>query len=113
MQLRQLGFTYRVWGSFTKNKERIQTFNKTGDSRYTYQNKLEKTCFEPDMAYRDFKDLPRKTVSDKYYVIRQSVLLKIQNMMVIKEDLHHWFISFLIKSLQAMLLRVIICKTKN
>ena len=28
-------------------------------------NKLGKACFQHDMAYTDFKDLPRRTVSDK------------------------------------------------
>ena len=28
--------------------------------RYTYENKLDKACFQHDMAYRDFKDLPRR-----------------------------------------------------
>ena len=29
------------------------------------QNKLDKTCFQHGMAYRDFKDLTRRTVSNK------------------------------------------------
>ena len=28
---------------------------KTGDSRYIYQNELDKACFQHDMAYRDLK----------------------------------------------------------
>ena len=50
---------------FTKNKERIQKFKETGNSRYIYQNKLDKACLQHDMAYEDFKDLPRRTASDK------------------------------------------------
>ena len=34
MYLRQPGFTYSVCGPFTKNKEGIQKFKETGDSRY-------------------------------------------------------------------------------
>ena len=34
MHWKQPGFTYSSWGPFTKNKERIQKFKKTGDSRY-------------------------------------------------------------------------------
>ena len=37
MHLRQLGFTYSACGPFTKNKERIQKFEGTGDSRYIYK----------------------------------------------------------------------------
>ena len=47
--LRQPGFTYSACGPFSKNKERIQKLKKTGDSRYIYQNKLDKDCFQHDM----------------------------------------------------------------
>ena len=36
-----------------------------GDSRHTYQKKLDKAWFRHDMACCDFKDLPRRVVSDK------------------------------------------------
>ena len=48
-----------------KNKERIQKFKETGDSWYIYQNELDKACFQYGMAYRDFKDLTKRTASDK------------------------------------------------
>ena len=57
MNLRQPGYTYSAFGSFTKNKERIQKFKETGDPQYIYQNELDKGCFQHDMAYGDFKDL--------------------------------------------------------
>ena len=65
MHLRQPGFTYSACGPFTKNKERIQKFKETGDTSYIYKNELDKSCFQHDMAYGDFKDLARRTVSDK------------------------------------------------
>ena len=37
-----------------KIKERTQKIKKTGDSRYIYQNELDKPCFQHDMAYADF-----------------------------------------------------------
>ena len=55
MHLRQLAFTYSACGPFTKNKERIQKFKQTGDSRYIYRNELDKACFQHDMAYGDLK----------------------------------------------------------
>ena len=64
MHLKQRGFTYSACGSFTKNKERIQKFKETGDTTYIYKNELDKTCFQ-HMAYGDFKDLKRRTTSDK------------------------------------------------
>ena len=30
-----------------------------------YKNELDKACFQHDMAYRDFKDLAKRTASDK------------------------------------------------
>ena len=70
-----------------KNRERIQKFKERGDSRYTYQNELDKACFQHEMAYRDFKDLNRRTASDKMLCDKHLILLKIQNMMDIKEVL--------------------------
>ena len=65
MHLKQLGFTYSACGSFAKNKERIQKFKEIGDASYICKNELHKTCFPHDMAYGDFKDLARRTPSDK------------------------------------------------
>ena len=65
MHLKQPGFTCSACGPFTKNKERIQKFKETGDTSYIYKNELDKACFQHDMAYGDFKDLKRRTFSDK------------------------------------------------
>ena len=65
MHLKQPGFTYNACGTFTKNNERIQKFKETGDKSYIYKNELDKACFQHDMAYGDFKDLKRRTASDK------------------------------------------------
>ena len=63
--LKQLGFPYSTCGPYTKNKERIQKFKETGGTKYIYRNELDNACFQHDMAYRDFKDLLRKTSSHK------------------------------------------------
>ena len=65
MRLKQPRFTYSACGPFTKNKERIQKFKETGDTSYIYKNELDKACFQHDMAYGNFKDLARRTASDK------------------------------------------------
>ena len=65
MHLRQPGFTYIACGPFTKNKQRIQKFVETGDTKYIYKNESDKPCFQYDMAYGDFKNLKRRTQSDK------------------------------------------------
>ena len=65
IHLRQPGFTYSACGPFTKNKERIQKFKETGDTSYIYKNELDNACFQHDIAYGAFKDLKRRTASDK------------------------------------------------
>ena len=65
MHLRQPQFVHNTCGPFTKNRERIQKFKETGDTSYIYKNELDKACFQHDMAYRDFKDLPKRTAADK------------------------------------------------
>ena len=65
MQLKQPGFTDSACGPFTKNKERIQKLKETGNTSYIYKNELGKACFQHDMAYGDFKDVKRRTASDK------------------------------------------------
>ena len=47
------------------NKERIKKFKEKEDSRNIHLNELDKACFQHDMAYRDFKDLNRRTAADK------------------------------------------------
>ena len=65
IHLRQPGFTYSACGPFTKNKERIEKFMKTGNTDFIYKNKLDKVCFQHDMAYGKSKDLVKRTQSDK------------------------------------------------
>ena len=79
MHLKLPGFTYSACAALTKNKERIQKFKETGDMSYIYKNKLDK-------AYGDFKDLKRRTFSDKVLKDKAFNIAKILNMMGIKED---------------------------
>ena len=65
MHIRQPGFTCSACGPLKKTKKEYKNKKKTGDSRYIYQNELGKACFQHDMAYGDFKDLIRRTASDK------------------------------------------------
>ena len=57
--------TYSACGPFTKHKKRIQKFMETGDTNHIYKNKLDKTCFQHDMTLNKYKDLQRRTQSDK------------------------------------------------
>ena len=65
IHLKQPGFTYGACRPFIKNKERIQEFKETGDTKYIYENELDKACFQHDMGYGGFKNLARRTASDK------------------------------------------------
>ena len=66
MHLRQPQFVYSACGPFTRHKERIKEFKRTGDTRYIYRNELDKACFQHDSAYADHKDLINRTKSDKF-----------------------------------------------
>ena len=65
MHLRQPQFVYSACGPFTRHKERIKEFKRTGDTRYIYRNGLDKVCFQHDSAYADHKDLINRTKADK------------------------------------------------
>ena len=41
IHLKQPGFTYSACEPFIKNKERIQKFKGTGDTKYIYRNELD------------------------------------------------------------------------
>ena len=93
-----------------KTKNKIQKFKETGNSRYIYQNELDKAFFQYDIAYGDFQDLTKEQLLIKYCVI---ILLKIRNTMDINADLLQWFLSLLIKILLAKVLKIRICQTRN
>ena len=65
----------------TNTKKRLQKFKETGNSRYIYQNKIDKACFQHGMADGDFKDLTRRTASNKILCDKAIIL----NMMDMKE----------------------------
>ena len=45
--------------------KKIKKFKETGDTKYIYRNELDKACFQHDKAYRDLKDLARRTALDR------------------------------------------------
>ena len=65
MHLRQPEFVYSACGPFTRHKERIKEFKRTGDARYIYRNELDKACFQHDSTYTGHKDLINRTKADK------------------------------------------------
>ena len=102
MHLRQPQFVYSACGSFTKNKERIQKFKETRDTNYIYKNELNKACLQHDIAHGDFKDLVRRTASDK--VLRDKAFNIAKNPKYDRYQRGLWFISFLIKSQKEVVL---------
>ena len=65
MHLRQPGFIWNDCGVFAKNNEGTQKLKERVDLQYIYQNKLDKACFQHDVAYGNFQDLPKRAASDK------------------------------------------------
>ena len=65
MHLRQPRFVYSACGPFSRHKEGIKEFKRTGNTHYIYRNELDKACFQHDSAYADHKDLIHRTEADK------------------------------------------------
>ena len=104
MNLKQLEFTYSACGPFRKNKERIQKFKEIGDTSYIYKNELDKACFQHDMAYGDFKDLKRRTASDKILRDKAFNIAKNPKYDGCQRVLASMVYNFLIKSQQGVVL---------
>ena len=112
MHLGQPGFTYNACGRFTKNKERIRKFKETGDSRYIYQNELDKACFQHGITYGSFKSLTRRTAADKVFHDKAFNIAK-NSKQDTKKDLLQWSIHFLIKWLPMEELKMKLFLIKN
>ena len=106
MNLRQPEFTYRGCGPFTKNKENISKFKETGDTNYIYRNKLDKACFQHDMAYGDFKDLARRTAADKVLRDKAFNIAKDSKNDGYQKELVSMVYKFLDKKLQVVVLNL-------
>ena len=118
MHLKQPRFTNRPCQPFTKNKETILKFNEILNTKYIYRNELDKACFKHDMAYGDFKEWSKGSVSDKFLrnkafniakntkhngyqrrlvsMVFNFVLIKIPQIVVLKKKLNKWAISWTI-----------------
>lgn len=96
------GITYGACETLTTNKQRIQKFKETQDSRYIYLSELGKVCFQHNMASGDFQDLPRRTVSDK--VLHHKAFNFAENR-IYDVNLLRWFINLIIKIVPVVLLK--------
>ena len=102
MHLRHPGLTYSTFGAFTKKKDRVQEtlvkFQEEEDSRYIYQNELDKACFQYDTDSGNFKYLTKRTASDKILRDEAFNIVKNRNMMNMNVDFLQWCITFLMKN---------------
>ena len=80
-----------LWNIQEKQRKNTKEYKyntkETRDSRYIYQNELDKGCFQHDMVYGAFKDLHRRVNSGKTLRDKKINFAEIGNMMVIKEVL--------------------------
>ena len=114
MHLRQLGFTYSACGLFTKNKKRIKKkIKETADSRYIYQNELDKVWFQHDMAYGNFKDLPRTAAADKKLLERAINIAKNSKYDGYHKGLASLVYKFFNKNTLDGAVKVRLCQTSN
>ena len=67
---------------------------KKRNSPYIYQNELDKACFQHDISYGYFKDLPRRTASDKRLRDKAFNIAKNPKYLDIKGVLFQCFICF-------------------
>ena len=60
MHFKQPGFTYSACCPLKKKQKKNQ-FMQTGNTDFIYRNKLDKACFQHDMAYGKTKDLVKRS----------------------------------------------------
>ena len=65
IHLRLPGFTNSACQPTTKKKETIKGIRETDDSKYIYQNKVDKACSQRGIAFGDFNYLTKRTAADK------------------------------------------------
>ena len=102
-------FIYSTCGPFPKSKERIQKFKETEHSRYIFQNELGKACLQHDMAYGNFKDLNRRTASNK--ILRDKAINISKNPKY--DGNQRGLVSMIYKKLLVVVLKMKICLIKN
>ena len=64
MHLIQPRFVYSACGPFTRHKERIKEFKRTGNINLLYRKALDKACFKHDAAYAKYKDVENRLKAD-------------------------------------------------
>ena len=91
-----------------KTRNEFKNSKKQEIADYIYKNELDKTCFQHDMAYGDFKDLARRTASDKVLRDKAFNIAKNPKYDGYQRGLASMVYNFLIKSRQAVVSLMII-----
>ena len=74
--------------------------------RVYYKNELDKACFQHDMAYGEFKDLKRRTFSDKVLRDKAFNIAKNPKYDEYQRGLASMIYTFLTKSLKVVVLLI-------
>ena len=77
---------------------------QNGNTDFIYKYELDKTCFQDDMAYGNFKDLARRTASDKVLRDKACKIVKNPEYNGYQRGLASMVYKFLIKSLVEVVL---------
>ena len=95
-----------------KTKKECKQLKKQG-SQDIYQNKLDKACFQHDIAYGDLKNLPRETASDKELLDKTFNTAKNSKYGGCQRGIASVVFNFFVKSLLVVPLKVKLCQTNN
>ena len=82
--------------------QKKNTKTQIEDLKFIYINERDKLCFQHDVVYKHFKDIPRRNMSKKDYVIGHSQLLVSKIMMKLNPNLHQWSKNLLITRLEKL-----------
>ena len=95
MHLKQPEFAY----IFVDHLIKIDKFEETGDLRDIFKNELDRACFQYHMDYGDFKDLAKRTTSDKVLRDKAFNFVKNSKYYEYQRGLASMVYNFLIKNL--------------
>ena len=115
MHLRQPGFNYSAADHLLKT-EKTQKIKEKENSRYTYQNEVDKACFEYGLTYGDFKDLLRRTASVKLLRDKSFNIAKNPKYVGYQRHLASMVYSFFFLIKRPLLVAVVevkLCQTEN
>ena len=113
MHLRQLGFTYNVCKPFTRTMKEYKNLKKQYIHDIFVKTNWTKLTFSMIWLMEVLRVCLEEQLLIKYYLIKDLILLKIQNLMDIKKVLLQCFINFLIKVLLVAVLKVKLSQNSN